>query len=63
LLDSGDTDGLNGTGVDTAVELLTRASAEGASTRIDLGANHSLLLLDVALSSLTSASFEILNNY
>ena len=63
LLGNGDTDGLNGTSVDTAAELLTRASAEGSSTRIDLGENHSLLLLDVALSSLTSASFEILNNY
>ena len=63
LLGSGDADGLNGTSVDTADELLARASAEGSSTRIDLGTNHSLLLLDVALSSLTSASFEILNNY
>jgi hypothetical protein len=63
LLGEGDTDGLNGTGVDTAAEVLARASAEGTSTRIDLGGNHSLLLLDVALSSLSSASFEILNNY
>ena len=63
LLGAGDTDGLNGTGVDTAAEVLARASAEGTSTRIDLGGNHSLLLLDVALSSLISASFEILNNY
>lgn len=63
LLGAGDTDGLNGTGVDTAAEVLARSSAEGTSTRIDLGGNHSLLLLDVALSSLSSASFEILNNY
>jgi hypothetical protein len=63
LLGEGDTDGLNGTGVDTAAEVLARASAEGTSTRIDLGSNHSLLLLDVTLSSLSSASFEILNNY
>jgi hypothetical protein len=63
LLGEGDTDGLNGTGVDTAAEVLARASAEGTSTRIDLGSNHSLLLLGVTLSSLSSASFEILNNY
>jgi hypothetical protein len=63
LLGAGDTDGLNGTGVDTAAEVLARASAEGTSTRIDLGSNHSLLLLGVTLSSLSSASFEILNNY
>jgi Ca2+-binding RTX toxin-like protein len=63
LLGAGDTDGLNGSSVDTPAEVLARASAEGTSTRIDLGSNYSLLLLDVALSSLNSASFEILNNY
>ena len=63
LLGANDTDGLNASTVDTAAEVLARANAEGTSTRIDLGSNHSVLLLDVALSSLSSAIFEILNNY
>ena len=63
LLGADDTDGFNASTVDTAAEVLARANAEGTSTRIDLGSNHSVLLLDVALSSLSSVNFEILNTY
>lgn len=62
-LGANDTDGINGTGVDTVTELMAKATDEGGSTRIDLGAGNSLLLVDVDVSTLVAANFEVVTTY
>jgi Ca2+-binding RTX toxin-like protein len=61
LLGSNDTDGLNGTGVDTVAEIMAHAAQQGSDTWVDLGAGNSILLVGVSSSSLTSANFEIVH--
>ena len=61
LLGADDSDGLNGTGVDTASEVMARANQQGDDTVIDLGAGNQITLVGVTSSDLVSANFEIVN--
>jgi Ca2+-binding RTX toxin-like protein len=63
LLGANDTDGLNGTGVTSAQELVNRATEEGANVRIDLGAGNSLVLVGVALDAVNTSMFEVLTGF
>ena len=61
LLGANDTDGLNGTGVDTVAEIMAHAAQQGSDTLVDLGDGNSILLVGVSSSSLTAANFEIVH--
>jgi hypothetical protein len=54
-----DTDGLNGTGVDTAAEALARATQQGSDVMLDLGNGNSIKLVGVLLDDLVAANFEV----
>ncbi|TRZ56060.1 MAG: hypothetical protein D4S02_16520, partial [Rhodocyclaceae bacterium] len=62
-LGAGDTNGINGTGVDTVAELMAKAADQGGSTNIDLGGGNSLLLVDVSVSTLIADNFEVVYTY
>jgi hypothetical protein len=59
LLGPDDTDGLNGTGVDTAAEALARATQQGSDVMLDLGNGNSIKLVGVLLDDLGVANFEV----
>ena len=61
LLGDNDTDGLNGSGMDTVTEVIAKASQQGSDTLIDLGSGNSILLVGVASTDLTAANFEIVH--
>ena len=61
LLGANDTDGLNGTGIDTVTEVMAKAAQQGSDTLIDLGSGNSVLLVGVTATSLTAANFEIVH--
>jgi hypothetical protein len=63
LLGSGDTDGFNGTGVDTVSEALAKGSQQGADTVFDFGAGNTVRLVGVTLGDLTSDNFEVMPTY
>ena len=60
-LGANDTDGLNGTGVDTVTEILGRANQQGSDVSLNLGGNNSVLLVGVAQSDLVSSNFEVVH--
>ena len=53
--------GLNGAGVDTATEALAQATQQSNDVVVDLGAGHTVKLVGVSLSDLSSANFEVVN--
>ena len=61
LLGANDTDGLNGTKIDTVAEVMGLAVQQGSDTLFDLGAGNSVLLVGVSSSSLTAENFEIVH--
>jgi len=61
LLGANDSDGLNGTGIDTITEIMARAAQQGSDTLVDLGAGNSILLVGVSNSNLNLANFEIVH--
>ena len=61
LLGANDTDGLNGTKIDTVSGIMAHAAQQGSDTLVDLGAGNSILLVGVSSSSLTAANFEIVH--
>jgi hypothetical protein len=63
LLGSGDTDGFNGTGVDTVAEALAKGSQQGADTVFDFGAGNTVRLVGVTLGDLTSDNLEVMPTY
>jgi hypothetical protein len=63
LLGSGDTDGFNGTGVDTVAEALAKGSQQGADTVFDFGAGNAVRLVGVNIGDLTSDNFEVMPTY
>jgi len=60
-LGADDTDGLNGTGVDTVAEILARASQQGNDVYVNLGKGHSVLLVGVTLTDLANGNFEVVH--
>jgi hypothetical protein len=60
-LGADDTDGLNGTGVDTVAEILARASQQGNYVYVNLGKVHSVLLVGVTLTDLANGNFEVVH--
>jgi hypothetical protein len=63
VLGAGDSDGLNGTGVNTATLALARASQQGSDVMIELGAGNSIKLVGVSLDGLLAANFEVTNTF
>ncbi|NBX55083.1 MAG: hypothetical protein EBT70_08480 [Betaproteobacteria bacterium] len=63
LLGIGDTDGLNGTGVDTVTEALAKGSQQGADTVFDFGAGNTVRLVGVSLGDLTADNFEVMPSF
>jgi hypothetical protein len=63
LLGSGDTDGFNGTGVDTVAEALAKGVQQGSDTVFDFGAGNTIRLVGVTLGDLTSDNFEIMPTF
>jgi len=61
LLGAGDSDGLNGTGVDTISEIMARAGQQGSDTLVNLGDGNSILLVGVSSSDMTAANYEIVH--
>jgi len=62
LLGAGDTDGLNGNGVDTISEVKAQATQQGDDTVIDLGSGNQITLVGVTSTDLVDANFEIVNS-
>ncbi len=60
-LGANDTDGLNGTGIDTIAEILARASQQGNDVYFNLGNGHSVLLVGVTLTDLANGNFEVVH--
>jgi hypothetical protein len=60
-LGANDTDGLNGTGVDTVAEILARASQQGSDVSFNLGGGNSILLVGVTQTDLVSGNFEMVH--
>ena len=60
-LGANDTDGFNGTGVDTVAEILARANQQGSDVLFDLGAGNSILLVGVTQTDLVSGNFEMVH--
>jgi len=60
ILGAGDTDGLNGTGMDTVSEVMARATQRGSDVMVDLGAGNSIQLMGVSVDALVAANFEVL---
>lgn len=63
LLGIGDTDGLNGSGVDTVAEALAKGSQQGADTVFDFGAGNTVRLVGVTLNELTADNFEVMPSF
>ncbi len=63
LLGTGDTDGLNGSGVDTVAKALAKGSQQGADTVFDFGAGNTVRLVGVALSDLSADNFEVMPSF
>lgn len=63
LLGADDTDGINGTGVDTIAELLAKGTQQGDDTVFDLGQGHSVTLTGVRLTDLVNANFEVVETF
>ena len=63
LLGSNDTDGLNGTGVDTVAEALAKGSQQSADTVFDFGGGNTVRLVGVTLGDLTAANFEVMPSF
>mgnify|MGYP000246300659 CR=1 FL=1 len=63
LLGMGDTDGLNGSGVDTVAKALAKGSQQGADTVFDFGAGNTVRLVGVALSDLSADNFEVMPSF
>ncbi len=59
VLGSGDSDGLNASGLDTLAELKAQASQRDANVLVDLGGGHSVTLVGVLLSDLVDGNFEV----
>jgi len=60
-LGANDTDGLNGTDVDTVAEILARASQQGSDVSFNLGGGNSILLVGVTQTDLVSGNFEMVH--
>jgi len=63
LLGAVDSDGLNGTGVDTPTEALARATQQGNDVMIDLGAGNSVKLVGVLVDNLLASNFEVAHTF
>jgi len=63
VLGAGDSDGINGIGVNSATLALARASQQGSDVFIDLGSGNSVKLIGVALENLVAANFEVTNTF
>ena len=57
----GDADGLNGKGIDSAVDLQSKALQQGDDLLLDLGGANTIVLVGVQQSDLTSANFEFVH--
>jgi len=55
-----DTDGINGSGIDTVEELMEKVMQNGNDVVIDLGSNNSVRLVGVVAEDLTKENFDIL---
>jgi len=60
LLGQYDTDGINGSGIDTVEELMEKVMQNGNDVVIDLGSNNSVRLVGVVAEDLTKENFDIL---
>jgi len=60
-LGANDSDGLNGTGVDTVAEILGRAKQQGADVSLNLGGGNSVLLVGVTQTDLVNGNFEVVH--
>ena len=63
LLGLNDTDGLNGTGVDTVAEALAKGTQQSADTVFDFGGGNTVRLVGVTLGDLTAANFEVMPSF
>ena len=63
VLGASDSDGLNGSGVNSATLALGRASQQGSDVLIDLGAGNSVRLIGVLVENLVAANFEVTNTF
>jgi len=63
LLGLNDTDGLNGTGVDTVAEALAKGTQQSADTVFDFGGGNTVRLVGVTLGELTAANFEVMPSF
>lgn len=63
LLGDGDTDGLNGTGVDTVAEVMARGTQRGADTVFDFGSGNTVRLVGVLLQDLATDNFEVVASF
>jgi len=63
LLGNNDTDGLNGTGVDTVAEALAKGTQQGADTVFDFGGGNTVRLVGVTLGDLSTANFEVMPSF
>ena len=61
LLGASDSDGLNGTGVDSVSELLALAEQRGEDAYFDLGGGNEVTLVGVSVDGLSSANFELIH--
>lgn len=59
VLGSGDSDGLNASGLDTLAELKAQASQRDANVLVDLGGGNSVTLVGVLLTDLVDGNFEV----
>ena len=57
----GDADGLNGKGIDSVVDLQSKALQQGDDLLLDLGGANTIVLVGVQQSDLTSANFEFVH--
>lgn len=56
-----DTDGLNGTGVDTQAELMARATQVSEDVSVNLGNGNSIQLVGINVDELTAANFAVVH--
>jgi Ca2+-binding RTX toxin-like protein len=56
-----DTDGLNGTGIDTQAELIARATQIGDDALVNLGNGNSVQLVGINVDDLTAANFAVVH--
>jgi len=62
LLGADDTDGFNGTGVDSVAELMAHTVQQGNDTFVDLGEGNSILLTGVVSNTLTDANVAFISS-